>query len=81
MLGWHSLSLYDHGTSWGYHGDDGKKFHREFQTILYEEDDGRGIPYGPTYGKGDVIGCCVDFTQKNAFFTKNGQHLGLCQVL
>lgn len=52
--------------SWGYHGDDGNFFDQK-------ED---GQKYGPTYGAGDVVGCGVDFVDRSAFFTKNGQHLG-----
>ena len=55
--------------SWGYHGDDGKKF----EELGFGR---RGVPYGPTYGTGDTIGCGVDFTSRTAFFTKNGEKLG-----
>lgn len=33
--------------------------------------------YGPTFTAGDVIGCGVDFKNRNCFFTKNGEHLGI----
>ena len=59
MPGWHH-------DSWGYHGDDGKRF----------SEAGPGVPYGPLYGTGDVVGCGVDFKSKIAFFTKNGEKLG-----
>lgn len=52
--------------SWGYHGDDGKKF------TSYE----LGESYGPPWETGDVVGCGVDFISKCAFFTKNGEKLG-----
>ena len=52
--------------SWGYHGDDGAAF----------SGSGKGAEYGPEYGKGDVIGCGVNFDEKIAFFTKNGSVLG-----
>jgi Ran-binding protein 9/10 len=52
--------------SWGYHGDDGKKYCQNWQ----------GTDYGPTYGAEDVVGCGVNFTTNSAFFTKNGQYLG-----
>lgn len=54
--------------SWGYHGDDGKMFCGEQS----------GKSYGPTFGTGDIIGCGVNFNAGNAFFTKNGQDLGIC---
>ncbi|KAK5228214.1 hypothetical protein LTR47_000459 [Exophiala xenobiotica] len=54
--------------SWGYHGDDGKMF--------FGEHSGRN--YGPTFGAGDIIGCGVNFNAGHAFFTKNGQDLGIC---
>ncbi|GJE96818.1 SPRY-domain-containing protein [Phanerochaete sordida] len=53
--------------SWGYHADDGWSFpgHKD------------GNPYGPTFDTGDVIGCGIDFTQHRAFYTKNGNFLGM----
>ncbi|EXJ87529.1 hypothetical protein A1O3_04489 [Capronia epimyces CBS 606.96] len=54
--------------SWGYHGDDGKMF--------FGEHSGRN--YGPTFGTGDVIGCGINFNAGYAFFTRNGQDLGIC---
>jgi len=54
-------------ASYGYHGDDGKFF----------ASSGKGKPYGPTFGTGDVIGCGVDYTHGQMFFTKNGAYLGI----
>ncbi|GAW05007.1 SPRY-domain-containing protein [Lentinula edodes] len=54
-------------TSWGYHGDDGCSFAAERN----------GTPYGPTFGLGDVVGCGIDFSTNQAFFTKNGTFLGI----
>ncbi|ETI19918.1 hypothetical protein G647_08933 [Cladophialophora carrionii CBS 160.54] len=54
--------------SWGYHGDDGKMFFGEHS----------GRSYGPTFGAGDIIGCGINFNTWQAFFTKNGQDLGIC---
>ncbi|KAL6837819.1 hypothetical protein V8C40DRAFT_230921 [Trichoderma camerunense] len=53
--------------SWGYHGDDGRCF--TGQNI--------GRPFGPVFNSGDVIGCGVNFRDHTAFFTKNGQMLGV----
>ncbi|RFU71756.1 hypothetical protein TARUN_10506 [Trichoderma arundinaceum] len=53
--------------SWGYHGDDGRCF--TGQNI--------GRPFGPVFNSGDVIGCGVNFRDHTAFFTKNGQMIGV----
>ncbi|KAG7090737.1 hypothetical protein E1B28_009827 [Marasmius oreades] len=53
-------------NSWGYHGDDGCSFAAEKN----------GTKYGPTFGVGDIIGCGMDFTTNQAFYTKNGVNLG-----
>lgn len=37
---------------------------------------GSGQVYGPTYGTGDVVGCCVNMVDGTCFYTKNGVHLG-----
>ena len=52
--------------SWGYHGDDGHSFCCS----------GTGKPYGPMFTTGDTIGCCLNFRDGTAFYTKNGKHLG-----
>ena len=52
--------------SYGYHADDGNVYNQS----------GTGISYGPTFTTGDVVGCCVNFIENNAFFTKNGTPLG-----
>ncbi|KAF7367389.1 Ran-binding protein [Mycena sanguinolenta] len=53
-------------NSWGYHGDDGCSFAAEKN----------GTPFGPTFGTGDTIGCGIDFSTYQAFFTKNGTLIG-----
>jgi hypothetical protein len=57
--------------SWGYHGDDGKLF----------VEDGRGRPYGKTFGVGDTIGCGVDFDTGKAHFARNGENFGEFSLL
>ena len=52
--------------SWAYHGDDGKSFCCQ----------NTGVPYGPTFTAGDVVGCGINFMSGTAFFTKNGVFQG-----
>ena len=60
MPGWES-------GSFAYHGDDGR---------LFKQNGRNGEGYGPTYGTGDIIGCCWDLVENLVFFTKNGKNLG-----
>lgn len=53
--------------SWAYHGDDGKAF----------EGQSSGHAYKSGFGANDIIGCGIDFNKNHAFFTKNGQDLGV----
>ena len=53
--------------SFGYHGDDGRKFHSS----------GRGDVYGPRYGEGDVVGAGIEMATREIFFTRNGVDLGV----
>ncbi|KAJ3351665.1 Ran-binding protein 9 [Allomyces javanicus] len=53
--------------SYGYHGDDGHIF----------AGSGQGKIYGQTYGTGDVVGCGINFTSGDVFFTKNGLFRGV----
>jgi hypothetical protein len=50
--------------TWGYHGDDGDKFHSSGSSDGHIE----------TYGPGDTVGCGV--IDGRLFFTKNGRYLG-----
>lgn len=61
FLGWDK-------QSWGYHGDDGCKWHNSASSYT---------PYGPVFSKGDVVGCGVDWSNGVIFYTKNGEHLGV----
>lgn len=54
-------------NSYGYHGDDGHKFHGN----------GSGEVYGPTFTTGDVVGAGIHLEKGEVFFTKNGQWLGV----
>jgi hypothetical protein len=54
------------GSSWGYHGDDGKKFHSASQ----------GQPYAEKFGDGDRIGCRLEISSGHLEFFKNGRSLG-----
>ena len=55
-----------HHNAYGYHGDDGRKFHTSCS----------GEAYGPPFTTGDVIGCGINFLKGTAFYTKNGHNLG-----
>ena len=60
MPGWHL-------TSWGYHGDDGKKFNKP---------PGLGLRYSNQYEVNDTVGCGLNMETGRLFFTKNGVNLG-----
>uniref|UniRef100_A0A915DKH2 B30.2/SPRY domain-containing protein n=1 Tax=Ditylenchus dipsaci TaxID=166011 RepID=A0A915DKH2_9BILA len=34
-----------------------------------------GLPYGPKFQTGDVIGCAVDNTNQRVFYTHNGKRI------
>ena len=56
----------------GYHGDNGLVYSNSITTK-------KGESYGPTFGKGDVIGCGIDFESNTVFFTKNGRSFGVAK--
>jgi hypothetical protein len=60
MPGWDSLS-------YGYHSDTGSIYHNSKRSL-------RRV--GPTFGRGDTVGCGVDYSRGNIFFTLNGKLLG-----
>ncbi len=45
--------------SYGYHGDDGRKFFQQ----------GQGEEYGPRFGQGDVVGAGIHLGKGEMFFT------------
>lgn len=52
--------------SWGYHSDYGNNMCCQ----------GTSKDYGPSFNQpGDVVGCCINFKKREAFFTKNGMPL------
>ena len=57
--------------SWAYHGDDGMVFACTAS----------GKAYGPRFAAQDVIGCGMNFRTGSAFFTKNGNFLGMSSFL
>ena len=64
---WRACSRWE-PHSYGYHGDDGKKFHNH----------GQGHDYGPTYSTGDVIGAGVHLERQEIFFTRAPSPAGPC---
>ena len=54
-------------NSYGYHGDDGKKYCGS----------GTGTSYGPTFHAGDIIGVGLNTESNSIFFTRNGSWLGV----
>jgi len=53
--------------SYGYHGDDGHAFRGS----------GTGVPYGPPFGAGDVVGVLLNLAERTVSFSKNGVDLGV----
>ncbi|PIK50176.1 putative ran-binding protein 9 [Apostichopus japonicus] len=54
--------------SYGYNADSG--------NICNSTGNHNGIPYGPSYTTGDVVGCGINLVDNSCFYTKNGVHLG-----
>ncbi|KAL8929810.1 MAG: hypothetical protein Q9208_000954 [Pyrenodesmia sp. 3 TL-2023] len=69
MPGWHP-------SSWGYHGDDGRKFHNG-EGMEYHKHDRGGFEYSATYHANDIVGCGINRQTGKVFFTKNGVYLGI----
>ena len=51
--------------------------YRGCNGMLYESIASNGRVFGPTFAKADVIGCGVNLTTNQVFFTKNGEMIGL----
>lgn len=62
-LGKQKVFLFDELRSWGYHSDDGKAFSGETR--------GMGKNYGPTFERGDTVGCGLNNCGE-MFFSLNG---------
>ena len=62
MPGWNR----DRPDSYGYHGDDGRKFGPRATGGTW-----------PVWKNGDVVGCGVDYETSTIFFTLNGEMLGV----
>lgn len=59
-----SLDIGTDRHSFGYGGTGAKSHQKKFET------------YGGAFGKGDVIGCCLDCGEKSISYLKNGEPLG-----
>lgn len=64
---WHTRMPGWDVSSFGYHGDDGGIFHSSGGMLK---------KFGPSYGRGDVVGCGIDHVMRGIFFTLNGEFLG-----
>lgn len=64
---WHVRMPGWDASSYGYHGDDGGIFHSSGGMLR---------KFGPSYGRGDVVGCGIDHVAGGIFFTLNGVFLG-----
>jgi len=64
---WHTRMPGWDEKSFGFHGDDGGLFHASGGMLR---------KFGPSYGRGDVVGCGVDHVMRGIFFTLNGKFLG-----
>ena len=59
VLSMHCVAHRWEPNSYGYHGDDGKKFHAN----------GAGEDYGPLFTSGDVVGAGIHVQRQEIFFT------------
>lgn len=64
---WHARMPGWDAHSFGYHGDDGGIFHSSGGMLR---------KFGPSYGRGDVVGCGIDHVARGIFFTLNGNFVG-----
>ena len=52
-------------NTYGYHGDDGKKFQNSGSNLRQS----KGTEYGPTYSIGDTVGAGLNLETQEIFFT------------
>lgn len=64
LPGWKDVNEY----TWGYHADDGRKWDPSIDQVT-------GEAYADPYGRGDTIGCGVDFKRGIIYYTRNGKRL------
>ncbi|XXH00935.1 hypothetical protein Hte_007286 [Hypoxylon texense] len=59
-------------SSWGFHGNNGGMYHADGYWKANNTD--------WKYGTDDCVGCCIDPTQRKAFFTRNETVIGACFI-
>ncbi|GIX62764.1 SPRY domain-containing protein [Babesia caballi] len=59
-----------------YPGVDGRSVGYRSENGHCSNGSGKWEPYGAPYGKGDVVGCGINYLEQCYFFTKNGKYQG-----
>lgn len=70
--GWMPREDVPSARSWGYHGDDGGLYNSSQSS--YEEMRANQF-FGPQYQPGDTVGCGVNLTKGEIWFTRNGEKM------